>query len=117
MPRPMPIVVHMHVQVPSTTQHEMSLVNEPHGTQLPNLTPLDYQNLGSCRDRDGRAGVPYLAARSIQAGEEATVCYGPSFRREYATVCADAPLMQRWTALQARAEDRRRRAKRRWRRP
>ena len=80
----------------------MSLVNEPHGTQLPNLTPLDYQHMGSCRDRDGRPGVPYLAARSIQAGEEATVCYGPSFHREYATVCADAPLMQRWTALQAR---------------
>mgnify|MGYP004290358843 CR=1 FL=1 len=26
--------------------------------------------------------------RGIQAGEEATVCYGPSFRRGYATVCA-----------------------------
>ena len=72
----------------------MALVNEPGPSELPNATPLDYA-YGLCRDRYGRPGVPYYAARAIGAGEEVHVCYGPHFRRDYATSCTDRPLLAR----------------------
>ena len=81
-------------------RHEMAVVNEPtHG--MPNLYPVDYE-YGRCRDRHGALGVAYYAARQIVAGDELLVCYGPGFARDgqYDSVCADTPLLARWSALQ-----------------
>ena len=87
--------------VRSETRHQMALVNEPTGSEMPNLTPMDYR-YGLCRDRDGEPGVPYYAVREILPGEALTVCYGPGFARSYSTACADRTLLGRWTELQAR---------------
>ena len=88
-------------RVDSATPHQMALVNEPTGDQMPNLTPMDYR-YGLCRDRDDRPGVPYYAVRDILPGEALTVCYGPGFGRSYETVCSNRRLLGRWTELQAR---------------
>ena len=90
-----------HGRVPDETPHQMALVNEPTGDAMPNLTPMEYRH-GLCRDREGNAGVAYVAVRDILPGEALTVCYGPSYKRDYATVCADTALLGRWTALQQR---------------
>lgn len=88
--------------LPSNTPHNMALVNEPRGDMMPNVWPMEYQ-FGTCRDRDGRPGVPYYAAREILGGEEIVVCYGPRYDRSRYTapsMCADAVLLARWSALQ-----------------
>ena len=77
---------------------EMALVNEPE-VSLPNAYPF-YDQYGKCRDRQGLAGVPYFAVRDIAVGEEVTVCYGPTYRRDYTSVCGDGELLGRWSALQ-----------------
>ena len=88
--------------LPNDTPHGMALVNEPRGDAMPNVWPMEYR-FGGCRDRDGRPGVPYYAAREILAGEEVTVCYGPNYDRSSyteASTCADGALLSRWSALQ-----------------
>ena len=65
---------------------EMALVNEPGRGWVPNA---GYFNSGRCTDRLGRFGVPYVATREISAGDEVTVCYGPTYDRHYHTICAD----------------------------
>eukprot|EP00966_Prymnesium_polylepis_P030888 718709-Prymnesium_polylepis.1 len=71
----------------------MALVNEPRD-QLPNALPF-YDAYGLCADHRGRAGIPYYAVREIGVREEVLVCYGPSYRRRYSSVCADAGLLAR----------------------
>ena len=95
--------------VPDDSVHQMAFVNEPTGDEMPNLTPMDYR-YGLCKDRFGKPGVPYYAVRDVLPGEALTVCYGPGYdraygpkgRHRYETVCSDAELLGRWTALQER---------------
>ena len=78
---------------------QMALVNEPGADTMPNALPF-YDSYGMCSDRWGEPGVPYYAVRGIRTGEEVTVCYGPSYRRDYASVCDERELLGRWSRLQ-----------------